>query len=184
MTKNALFEYFRARILKNYCLIWNQHPQIRQIGKFRKKTKLPKFGTKNVLFRYFWAILLKNYCLIWNQHPQVCQIGKFCKKEKLPKFVTKNALFGYFWNRTLKNYCHIWYQHPEICLIVKFVWKKKSLNLGPKSPIGYFWRWMSYLGIFEISTLKFVYMQNFSKKQKCLKFGPKMPYLVIFGLEF
>ena len=150
VTKNALFEYFRARILKNYCLIWNQHPQIRQIGKFRKKTKLPKFGTKNVLFRYFWAILLKNYCLIWNQHPQVCQIGKFCKKEKLPKFVTKNALFGYFWNRTLKNYCHIWYQHP-ICVIAKFFWKTKMPYLGIFGVE--FWK---TIVIFDISTLKFV----------------------------
>ena len=29
-TKNALLEYFWARILKNYCHIWNQHPQICQ----------------------------------------------------------------------------------------------------------------------------------------------------------
>ena len=151
------YEYFRARILKNYCLIWNQHPQIRQIGKFRKKTKLPKFGTKNVLFRYFWATLLKNYCLIWNQHPQVCQIGKFCKKEKLPKFVTKNALFGYFRNRTLKNYCHIWYQHP-ICVIEKFCEKQKCLNFGPKMPyldIFGVELWKTIV-IFDISTLKFV----------------------------
>ena len=28
--KNALFGYFSARILKNYCYIWNQHPQICQ----------------------------------------------------------------------------------------------------------------------------------------------------------
>ena len=38
--------------------------------------------------------------------------------------------------------------------------------------------------IFEISTLKFVYLQNFTKKQKCLNFGPKMPDLGILGLEF
>ena len=38
--------------------------------------------------------------------------------------------------------------------------------------------------IFEISTLKFVYLQNFPKKQKCLNLGPKMPDLGIFGLEF
>ena len=39
--------------------------------------------------------------------------------------------------------------------------------------------------IFEISTLKFVYLQNFAKKpHKCLNVGPKMPYLGIFGLEF
>ena len=38
--------------------------------------------------------------------------------------------------------------------------------------------------IFEISTLQFVYLQNFTKKQKCLNLGPKIPYLGIFGLEF
>ena len=37
--------------------------------------------------------------------------------------------------------------------------------------------------IFEISTLKFVYLQNFTKKQKCLNFGPKMADLGILGLE-
>ena len=38
--------------------------------------------------------------------------------------------------------------------------------------------------IFEISTLKVVYLRNFAKKQKRLNLGPKMPHLGIFGLEF
>ena len=38
--------------------------------------------------------------------------------------------------------------------------------------------------IFEISTLKFVYLQNFTKKQRYLNLGPKLPALCIFGLEF
>ena len=39
--------------------------------------------------------------------------------------------------------------------------------------------------IFEISTLEFVNLQNFTKKkQKCLNLGPKMPHLGIFGVEF
>ena len=38
--------------------------------------------------------------------------------------------------------------------------------------------------VFEISTFKFAYLQNFPKKQKCLNLGPKMPDLGIFGLEF
>ena len=38
--------------------------------------------------------------------------------------------------------------------------------------------------VFEISTLKFAYLQNFPKKQKCLNLGPKMLDLGIFGLEF
>ena len=31
--------------------------------------------------------------------------------------------------------------------------------------------------IFEINTFKLVYLQNFTKKQKCLNSGPKMPDL-------
>ena len=40
------------------------------------------------------------------------------------------------------------------------------------------------IAIIEISTLKFFYLENFTKKQKCLNLGPKMPDLGIFGLEF
>ena len=37
--------------------------------------------------------------------------------------------------------------------------------------------------IFEISTLEFVSLQNFAKKQKCLNLGTKL-CLCLFGLEF
>ena len=38
--------------------------------------------------------------------------------------------------------------------------------------------------IFEISTLKFVYLQDFMETRKYLNLGPKIPDLGIFGLEF
>ena len=38
--------------------------------------------------------------------------------------------------------------------------------------------------IFEISILKFVYLQNFLKNQKCLNLESKMPDFGIFGREF
>ena len=60
-TKNALFGYFWARILKNYRHICNQHPQICLIARFCEKTKKSKLETKNSLFGYFWARILKNY---------------------------------------------------------------------------------------------------------------------------
>ena len=41
----------------------------------------------------------------------------------------------------------------------------------------------NYIVIFEMSTLKFVLLQHFRKKQKCVNLGPKMSYLGIFGLE-
>ena len=38
------------------------------------------------------------------------------------------------------------------------------------------------IAIFEIRTLKFVKLQNFSKKEKHLNLGAKMGYLGIIGL--
>ena len=93
-TKNALFEYFGVRFLKNYCHIWNQHPRICQTTKFREEIKMSKFGTKNTLFGYFGTRILENYCHTWNQHPRIYRIAKFPEKTKMPKFGTKNALFG------------------------------------------------------------------------------------------
>ena len=58
-TKNALFEYFWARISKNYCHILKQHLQICLIAKFHEKMKMPKCGIKNHLFGYFWASIFK-----------------------------------------------------------------------------------------------------------------------------
>ena len=49
-TENPLFGYFWAGNLKNYYYVWNQHPPICQIEKFREKTKMPKFGNKNIVY--------------------------------------------------------------------------------------------------------------------------------------
>ena len=38
--------------------------------------------------------------------------------------------------------------------------------------------------VFQMSTFKFVTMQNFRKKPKWPNVRPAMPYLGIFGLEF
>ena len=58
-TENALFRYFCARTLKNYCHILGEHPGICEIAKFCEKTSFPKFVTKNALFGYYWARILK-----------------------------------------------------------------------------------------------------------------------------
>ena len=99
LTQNALFGYLGQEFKKNYCHIWNQHPQMCLFAKFhqKKKTKMPTFGTKNAWFGYFWTGIWKQFCHIWNQHPRICLLAKFRGKTKMPKFGTKNALFGYFW---------------------------------------------------------------------------------------
>ena len=80
----------------------------------------------------------------------------------MPKFETKNALLGYFL--------------PKMPYVGNFdqkylIWVFLGENFKKT------------IAIFEISTLKFVYLQNFTKKQKCLNLGQKMLYLGIFGLE-
>ena len=88
---------FRLEFKKYYCYIWNQHPWICLISKYREIMEMPKFGTKSVLLGCFWAGILKNYSNIWNQHLQITVITKFCEETEMPKFGTKNALFGCFW---------------------------------------------------------------------------------------
>ena len=66
--------------------------------------------------------------------------------------------------------------------MTKFHEKAKMPKLGPKIPyLGIFGlEFENNFVIFEISTLKFLYLQNFMKKQKCLNLGPKSTYSGIF----
>ena len=141
---------------------------------------MSKFPTKNALLRYFWAGIRKRYFNIWNHHLRICQIVKFREKIEMPKFATKNALFGYFWTRCLKSYCHTWNKHPWVCLIDKFRQKTKCLSCGLKMPyLGILWvEFEKLIVTFGISTLGFVWLENFTKKQKRLNLGPKMTKFV------
>ena len=65
--------------------------------------------------------------------------------------------------------------------------KQKYVNLGPKLRLIWVFLGNNFkktIAIFKFGTLKLVYLQNFTKKQKCLNFELKMPDLGIFGLEF
>ena len=59
-------------------------------------------------------------------------------------------------------------------------------KFGTKNALfGFFWaRIKKNIVRCKISTIKFVYFQNFMRKQKCLNLEPKMPDLCTFGLEF
>ena len=149
---------FGQEFYKNYCHIWNQHPQICLIANFHEKNKNAKMWDKNALFEYFWPKisyldifgleLKKSYFRIWNQHPWICLIAKSCEIMKMPKFGTKSVLFGYFSTRILKNYCHVWNQHFRNSVIAKFCEETKMPKFGTEITIfGYFWQKMPYLSI-------------------------------------
>ena len=105
-----------------------------------------KFGTKNACLGYFWAGISKG--------------------------------FGYFWAQIGKESCRICNQYSPVCLIAKFRRKPRCLNHG--SNMAYllfltnnvlFWNFSARISktafaIFEISTLKFLSLQNFAKKNK------------------
>ena len=147
--KNALFGYFWARILKNYCQVCNQHFRICLIAKFCEETKMQNLGPKMPYLVVFGLEFQKKLLSYWNPHPQICLFAKFHEKTKMPKFWTKNAWFGYFWTEIWKQYSHIWNQHPQICLIAKFLGKTKTPKFWTKMALfGYFWTKMFYFGIF------------------------------------
>ena len=81
-TKNSLFEYFWARILKNYYHIWNQHHRVSVIAKFREETKMTNFGTKSALFGYFWVRVLKKLLSYLKSAPSNWSICKISQKSK------------------------------------------------------------------------------------------------------
>ena len=58
--------------------------------------------------------------------------------------------------------------------------------MGPKIPyLGTFGlEFSKTIVIFEISTLKYIYLQSFTEKQECLNLGAEMLDLAIFGTEF
>ena len=107
--------------------------------------------------------------------------------------MTKNTVFGYFWARIFKKIISYLKSTPSNCKIFE---EKKMPEFGKKNALfGYFdqqcliWGFLGKIFrkttvLFEISTLKFVYLQNFTKKQKFLNLGPKMSDLGILGLEF
>ena len=204
-TKNALFGYFwprmpylsifRQEFWKHYCQIWNQHPWICLISKYREIIKMLKLRTKSALFGYFQARILKIFCHIWNQHIRISGTANFCEETKMSYFGTKNALFGYFWPRIpylglfgrefLKNYCHIWNQHPQICLIANFMKEQKCLILGPKMPdignLGLDWK--QYCHVWNQDP-RICLTTNVRGKIKMPKFETKTTYLGIFYQKY
>ena len=88
---------FGVEFEKNYCLIWNQHPEIFLIEKcLKKKWKYLNFELKMPYLGSFGANFPKNNTLVWNQHTEICQFGKFRKKTMMSKVVIKNVLFVLF----------------------------------------------------------------------------------------
>ena len=127
----------------------------------------------------FWQDFSKNYSYIGNQHPQTCLFANFHDKNKIPKFGTKCVWFTCFWDGIWKEYVifEISTLESSNCEILR----RKTPNFCTKILLlGISKREFSKtIVIFEMNTFKFVYLQNFVKKQKWLGLRPKMPYLSI-----
>ena len=142
---------------------------------------------KSLIWIFLRWIFFKKNCDIWNQRPQICQFLNFREKTKMSKFKLKNAFLGYFWAKIIKKYSRIWNQHPQIPIFAKFGKKAKILKLCTKKALfEFFWGGIfeKAILIFEISTLRFAYFQNLTKKKKCLNFQQNVTSLGIFVLEF
>ena len=130
-TKNVWFEYFWTGIWKKYCHIWNQHPWICLITKYREIMKMPKIGTKKALFAYLWARILKNYCYMWNQQLQISAIAKFCEKNLGPKMsylsiFDQKCLVRVFLGKNFEKVLSYLKSAPSNFLICKISQKNKN----------------------------------------------------------
>ena len=148
-TKNALLGYFRARVLKKFCHIWNQHPQVFLISKFCKKTKIPKFVPKNALFGYFWGGIFKSCSRILNHQPQICLIVKFCKKTKCYKFQDEKCFLRLILDWNFKKLFSYVKSAPSIRSNCKVFSKNNWLNFWPKMP---------YFGIIGVKLWKMIFI--------------------------
>ena len=70
------------------------------------------------------------------------------------------------------NVTHIWNQYPQIYLIAKCCEKTRTRTFGLEV--------QKTIVIFRISTLEFVYLQNFTKKAKMPKFSLHFTLLLHF----
>ena len=146
------------------CKIWpeNKNAQI-----WYQKSFIWIFLTKNVFFGYVSVRILRIL---------VPYLKSTSSSLSFSKIGPKNSDFGIFgWN--LKQYCHIWNQPPRNCLIAKFGTKNKSPKFSTKNALFEYFQPKSvsldFFGkncektftIFEISTLRIVCSQNFTKKQ-------------------
>ena len=95
-TKNPLFGYFWGRILKNYCHIWNENPQISQIPKFLEKTKKRlNLGQKMPYLCIFWPELWKSIVVFEIRTLKFVKLENFVKKNNL-NLGPKMPYLGFF----------------------------------------------------------------------------------------
>ena len=132
---------------------------------------MSKFETKNALVGYFWILsCLESAHLILSN----CKILR--KKQKCLNLELKMPYLGIFGLKFKINVSHIWNQYPHIYLIAKCCEKTRTRTFGLE--------FQKTIVIFRISTLEFVYLQNFTKKAKMPKFGTKNALFGYFGLRF
>ena len=163
-------------------LYFIQHPRVSLDINFREKVKMSKFLAKSVLFGYFEFELFKNDChILNNQYHQICLTANFFKKyQKIQNLGTKMPYFGISQLELLKAISYL-KSAPSNFSRSKFREKKSKncLNLGQKNAwFGYFSaRIFKNHFIFEVSTLKFIYIKisQKKKKKKGLNFGQKIP---------
>ena len=110
--------------------------------------------------------------------PSNCLKINFSCCVKNLKFRTKNALFRYCGKQVEKDIAIF---AISALKVESFMQNVKNFNLGPKLP-SLDWH-LKTIGIFEISTLEFVEMQNFRQKYKTLNSATKILHLATFGVQ-
>ena len=157
--------YFWAGILKSYCHIWNQRPQVFISAKFCKKRKIRKCRSKNDFLKIFaqklfiWLFqgnnLEKPIVVFEIRTLKFVQLEKCSKKTKTLKIGNKNTLLVYFRPRTLKKLFSYLKSAPSKLSNLKIVWKKRKFPmLDQKYLIGVFLTKNALFAFFRTRILK------------------------------
>ena len=117
-------------------------------------------------FRYItWFVISPDLTRLWTTCKRGLYVKSFCFFETIASWI-KNCKLNFPICKILRKNKTA-YTWDQKCLISVFFWLKFKTTIF----------------IFEMSTIKFIDLQNFAYK-KCLDLRPKMSYLCIFRLEF
>ena len=127
----------------------------------------------------FFARIFKNIFSYFKSAPSNLWISKILRKNKAVLIWNQKDLIWVFLDLNLKLLSHLIY-------VQYFAKEQKYLNLGQNVPyLGSFGLGiLKTFVILEISTLKFLYLQNLVINEKCLNSGPKFSHLGIFRSKF
>ena len=179
--KTFLYGYFWLKLQKYILIFENSTLKFWYFQNFWRKLKSLNFESKVPYLGMFVLEFYKTFAVFEISTLELVNYQIFADKRNCLYFRLKGPSFGIIRLEFLKKVLSYLKLAPSNLSIWKI-----SLNFGTK--VAYMDAFVSEfyktIFIFEFTTLKFAYFQNFAKKIKILKFWTKSWLFDFFGIEF